>query len=837
MVLSELLAPAGSYDVLVIAVNAGADAVYIAGQQYGARAFAKNFTMKEIEKAVEYAHLNGVKVHVTVNTLINNFEIADVMNYLFKLYQIGIDAVIVQDFGICWLLKTLIPDLEVHGSTQMTLSNYSSIKWAAKNNIKRVVLPREINVNQIAKTHEQLKKDNINMEIEVFGHGALCYSVSGNCYMSSYNSGRSGNRGACAQPCRREYRLKYRGYNIGNGYLLSTHDLATYNNLDAISDAGVTSLKLEGRMKSGDYIGTIVNSYRNILDGNTGDYAKNLHLVFNRKFTNGYIMGDKPGEVMGRGSSGHEGLYIGDIVKIDGTEVTIEIKNKDNYITLKKGDGIAFKYNGKIKGIYLEDIVKQDENEIVINTTRLVKEGTEVFISFSKSIHENLKKFQKEVIKNHIPLSLTLSWNEDLTGFVNVEYYLDDELINFRHKAIGKFEKAKNKPITKEKIEKQLSKTGGTPFYIDEIKFHNMPDSLFIPISELNQIRREVLSQAQDLLLNHYTPTKKSVKATRKKLNKFYEDYESFNNFSKKKNLKISLFIDNLDQLKSISGFDLKRVYFDGNCLYNNPEDYYENIPKLLEEASLMTPDAELIWVLSSFINEKEASKCNEIVKELESKGIIISVMGDFPGMGEIFDCPIYGNHNLNVWNSFTVKNLKEAGFNGLILSSELSGNEINHLISKNNTEDIDLELIVNGNLEVIVSKDDFSNLNDGKDFIIHNNADYAILEDKKRKKFKYKVLFDYNKQSHIINKDCLCLIEEMNEIKHLGLDSIILDCRYSNEKYTTNILSIYNDSLKDRDDEELSKYKYQIMDFSQSYINKGNYIEGRLHEDKHENS
>lgn len=837
MVLSELLAPAGSYDVLVIAVNAGADAVYIAGQQYGARAFAKNFTMEEIEKAVEYAHLNGVKVHVTANTLINNFEIADVMNYLFKLYQIGVDAVIVQDFGICWLLKTLIPDLEVHGSTQMALSNYSSIKWAAKNNIKRVVLPREINVKQIAKTHEQLKKDNINMEIEVFGHGALCYSVSGNCYMSSYNSGRSGNRGACAQPCRREYRLKYRGYNIGNGYLLSTHDLATYNNLDAISDAGVTSLKLEGRMKSGDYIGTIVNSYRNILGGNTGDYAKNLHLVFNRKFTNGYLMGDKPGEVMGRGSSGHEGLYIGDIVKIDGTEVTIEIKNKDNYITLEKGDGIAFKYNGKIKGIYLEDIVKQDENEIVINTTRLVKEGTEVFISFSKSIHENLKKIQKEVIKNHVPLSLTLSWNEDLTGFVNVEYYLDDELINFRHKAIGKFEKAKNKPITKEKIEKQLSKTGGTPFYIDEIKFHNMPDNLFIPISELNQIRREVLSQAQDLLLNHYTPTKKSVKATRKKLNKFYEDYESFNNFSKKKNLKISLFIDNLDQLKSISGFDLKRIYFDGNCLYNNPEDYYENIPKLLEEASLMTPDAELVWVLSSFINEKEASKCNEIVKELESKGIIISVMGDFPGMGEIFDCPIYGNHNLNVWNSFTVKNLKEAGFNGLILSSELSGNEINHLISKNNTEDIDLELIVNGNLEVIVSKDDFSNLNDGKDFIIHNNADYAILEDKKRKKFKYKVLFDYNKQSHIINKDCLCLIEEMNEIKHLGLDSIILDCRYSNEKYTTNILSIYNDSLKDRDDEELSKYKYQIMDFSQSYINKGNYIEGRLHEDKHENS
>ena len=232
MVLEELLAPAGSPEVLTIAVNAGADAVYIAGQRYGARAYAKNFSLEEIEKAVNYAHLNGSKIHVTVNTLVNNFEIVDVLKYLFKLYQIGVDAVIVQDFGLIWLLKTFIPDLEVHASTQMGLNNYSSIKWAAKNNIKRVVLPREVTIDEIKQTTEQLKKDNIDMDIEVFGHGALCYCVSGKCYMSSYNSGRSGNRGACAQPCRREYRLKYRGYNIGNGYLLSTHDLATYNNLE-----------------------------------------------------------------------------------------------------------------------------------------------------------------------------------------------------------------------------------------------------------------------------------------------------------------------------------------------------------------------------------------------------------------------------------------------------------------------------------------------------------------------------------------------------------------------------------------------------------------------------
>lgn len=831
MVLEELLAPAGSPEVLTIAVNAGADAVYIAGQQYGARAYAKNFTIEEIEKSVQYAHLNGVKVHVTVNTLINNFEIVDVMKYLFKLYQIGVDAVIVQDFGLIWLLKTFIPDLEVHASTQMGINNYSSIKWASKNNIKRIVLPREVNINQIKETHDRLEKDNINMDLEVFGHGALCYCVSGKCYMSSYNSGRSGNRGACAQPCRREYRLKYRGYNIGNGYLLSTHDLATYDNIQAISDAGVKSLKLEGRMKSGDYIGTIVNSYRNIIDGNPGDYKKDLHLVFNRHFTNGYMMGDKPGDVMGRGHSGHEGLYIGDITNIEDTKVTIEIKNREIPIILEPGDGIAFKYNGKIKGIYLENIIKQDENEIIIDTTRLVKVGTEVFISYSKSTHDYLKQFEKETIKNNVGISLSLTWDEKLNLFTKVEYHIDDELINFRHKTLDKFEKAKNKPVTEEVITQQLNKTGGTPFYIEDIRFNNMPKDIFIPIREINQIRREILDTATELLENHYTPTKKSVKAVRKNLTKFFEDYGNIPNKSKRKTPKLSVFIDDVSQINAISGFDLKRIYFDRNCHYNNSKDYFKDIKETLKQASLRASPTELVWVLASFICEEDAIRCNEIVKELEDEGIIISVMGDFPGMAEIFDCPIYGNHNLNVWNSFCVRDLNEAGFKSLILSSELSGAEIKELINKNHDRNIELEMIVNGNLEVIVSKDDFTNLNDGKDFIISNDADYATLEDKKRKKFKYKIFFDYSRQSHIINKDCLCLIEEMNEIKEFGLDSVILDCRYSNEKYTTQILSIYNESLKSKDQEELTKYKYQIMDFSQSYINKGNYIEGRLHE------
>ena len=405
MTLPELLAPAGDYETFVVAVNAGADAVYISGQSFGARAFAKNFTLEEIEKAVEYAHLNGAKVHVTVNTLINNFEVVEVVNYLFKLYKMGVDAVIVQDLGIIELIENLIPDLEVHASTQMTLSDYDCILWAYDNNISRVVLPRERNVDQISAMSAKMKEDNVKMELEVFGHGALCYCFSGNCYISSYNSGRSGNRGACAQPCRKLYKLKYKNYNVGNGFLLSTHDLATYKGLNKIEDAGVFSLKLEGRMKSADYVGTIVNSYRNLIDGKEGNFERDLHMVFNRQFTDGYILNQKPGQVLGRKSSGHEGVYVGTITEQDGELITISKDNKEFPITLEIGDGIGFKYKDKIKGIYIDNIKEQTDDYIKIETTRKVRPGDKVFISYSKSTHDKLNQFKDESVSPNIPLS------------------------------------------------------------------------------------------------------------------------------------------------------------------------------------------------------------------------------------------------------------------------------------------------------------------------------------------------------------------------------------------------------------------------------------------------
>lgn len=226
----ELLAPAGSLDALKAAVNAGADAVYISGKKFGARKYAANFNESEIEEGLEYAKIRGVKVYVTVNTLINDTQILSVAEYLIWLYKSGVDAVIIQDLGIACLSKAIVPDLDMHASTQMTIHNIAGVKWAAKFGFKRVILARELGIFEV----EEILKETENIEIEIFAHGALCYSYSGQCLLSSFIGGRSGNKGMCAQPCRKKYTLikgevdKYgkpsepHSIDINDKYLLST---------------------------------------------------------------------------------------------------------------------------------------------------------------------------------------------------------------------------------------------------------------------------------------------------------------------------------------------------------------------------------------------------------------------------------------------------------------------------------------------------------------------------------------------------------------------------------------------------------------------------------------
>ncbi|MDO5826123.1 MAG: U32 family peptidase [Methanosphaera sp.] len=837
MVLRELLAPAGNYDILVVAINAGADAVYIAGHRYGARAFAQNFTSEEIEKAVRYAHLNGASIHVTVNTLFNSSEILEVLKYVQFLYRSGVDAVIVQDIGLIYLLKKYIPEMEVHSSTQMTLRDYNSILWARDEGIKRVILPREMEIDEIRSISDRLKKDNVKMDLEVFGHGSLCYCISGDCYMSSFISGRSANRGACAQPCRSNYKLRYKNHSINNGCLISTHDLSTFRYVKEISDAGIISLKIEGRLKSEDYVSTVVNAYRTMIDNMNNEdndelvesLQEELDLTFNRYFTNGYIMHDSPGEVMGRESSFHQGLYLGKIKSIEDTLVDIEFEN-DNHPTLVKGDGIGFKHNNHIRGIYLDKIIEQDDNHILIDTTRDIRVGSEVYISYSKTLHDKQKQYREEHIKSTVPISLDISCNKKMQMAVNASFKANGKIISFGYKSERKFDKAINKPVTEEMIVNQMSKTGDTPFLIKNIRVNDFPDNLFMPLAKINNIRRKVLEIACDKLLKSFIPDEIKQDETRKTIKKLAKESKN-NEYANEKATYVGLnvYVDNLELLTIANRNPINRIYFDASYIYDNKEDYFENIEDILRQAAGIASDKEVVWVLSAFTSDEDLDKIKRIHEKLSDENIHISVMGDSPSLTRSFpNTNVYASHNLNIWNNYSVAMLEKNNFKAATISSELSKEEIEDLVRKSGEYDTKLELIVQGNQEIMVSKDDFSNLKGGFDLDIES-GEYVVLEDKDNNK-KYKIYFDYNRQSHFLNNDMLCLIDEIDEIKNMGIENIALDCRFTTANYINKIINLYIQRLRDENPSRV--YSDSIKEISYSKLNKGNYINKRVLED-----
>ena len=393
MRLPELLAPVGSAEHLRTAILSGANSIYLSGENFGARKYAENFTVPEIREAVKYAHLHNVKVYVTVNTLIKEGELEKVSDYLLELYKMGVDAVLIQDIGLVKIINENIPKLRIHASTQMNIHNIEGIKWAYEHNIKRVVLPREMELNELKEIIGYAHP--LGIEIEIFAHGALCYSYSGHCLLSSMQGGRSGNRGTCAQPCRERYELNINKSKRINpktegDYLLSPKDLSLFEHLDEIVNLEVDSIKIEGRMRSNDYVATVVKNYRKRLNrlrydrttreinrnikelerkskgkkGRSTDLKKaqdkeniarlkeeqrlqnlesleELELVFNREFTTGHLIPKNNPMIMNRKKPGHQGLYIGKIHRYNPQTEEIHILLKDNLIHIpEKGDGI-----------------------------------------------------------------------------------------------------------------------------------------------------------------------------------------------------------------------------------------------------------------------------------------------------------------------------------------------------------------------------------------------------------------------------------------------------------------------------------------------------------------
>ena len=297
----ELLSPVGSKESLLASIENGADAVYLGGKLFNARKYATNFDDDELKEVVTYAHLRGVKVYVVVNIILRDDELREAIDYIINLYNIDVDALIIQDLGLLRTIKAILPDFEVHGSTQMSINNFMGAAFLKELGFSRVVLARELSIAEIGEINKKA-----DVELEIFIHGALCVSYSGQCLMSSLIGGRSGNRGTCAQPCRMKYTIvdtknnKSLNRNFDEKHILSLKDLNAIEDLEEIIDAGVVSLKVEGRMKKPEYVATIIDKYRKAIDGlessenykTTREEKDEMAQMFNRGFTRGFLKDD-----------------------------------------------------------------------------------------------------------------------------------------------------------------------------------------------------------------------------------------------------------------------------------------------------------------------------------------------------------------------------------------------------------------------------------------------------------------------------------------------------------------------------------------------------------------
>jgi putative protease len=395
-------------------VAAGADAVYLSGKRFGARKFAANFDEPALQDAVNYAHLRGVKVYVTVNTLIRDDELPDVALYLIRLYEMGADAVLVQDLGVAALARQLVPGLDLHASTQMTIHNREGAAWAARKGFKRVVLAREVPIEEIKK----IKGSGLGLE--VFVHGALCYCYSGQCLLSSAIGGRSGNRGMCAQPCRKPYVLvqgERDDYGRPAGlwavplkekFLLSTRDLSVYRHLERIVRSPVESLKIEGRMKSPEYVAIVTSIYRKALDAiargawsPSAEDERNLALAFNRDFTEGHLLGAK--DIMGRQMSDNRGVLIGSVASFDSQRAEAAVR-LTGPLAPEEGDGLVILAPGQETGMVVRKPLQKD-GLLKLRTPERVRPGAKVYLTGSTALDRRARQIMSSA-KTEIPMDV-----------------------------------------------------------------------------------------------------------------------------------------------------------------------------------------------------------------------------------------------------------------------------------------------------------------------------------------------------------------------------------------------------------------------------------------------
>ncbi len=719
----ELLAPAGNWDCAKAAVENGADAIYFGLDRFNARMRAQNFTEADLPQLMTFLHRRGVKGYVTVNTLIFPKELAEAQQYLRTIIAAGVDAVIVQDVGICRLIRHLSPDFPIHASTQMTITSAAGVEFAKSLGCQLVVLARECSLQEINKIQQQIALEETSLPLEVFVHGALCVAYSGQCLTSEALGGRSANRGECAQACRMPYDLIADGEVVNlkeRKYLLSPQDLAGLDVLPDLVKSGVTSLKIEGRLKAPEYVANVTRVYRQALDGVMEELERpnpltplptsvggiktplsvsergwgrdqldqehyNLEMAFSRGLYTGWFSGINNQELVHARFGKKRGVYLGEVSRIHNEQVTVKLE-----APVKPGDGIVF------------DCGHPEAKEEGGRVYAVVSKGKETILTFGRNdlnlrrvhIGDRIWKTSDPELDKQLRQSFA-GENPQFQRPIDVEVYgeIGQPLIAIARDQLGNIVKvesaislveAHTKPLHTDRLQEQFGRLGNTPFFLERLTNH-LNDAIMLPVSELNRMRREIVVQMEEL--------RSQPKRWQLHSDVSFQDLLPSSSSLSVSSPSLIVLVRNLKQLQAALKAGIETLY----CEFEDPRAYREAVQIVRQQqqknkadnSSLLTPTSQLptphspfptIWVAPPRITKPGENWILQQVRACEADGYLIR---NYDQLQFFAQDRCIGDFSLNVANALTAGYFQQRfGLERLTASYDLNITQLQDLLT-----------------------------------------------------------------------------------------------------------------------------------------------------------
>ena len=732
---TELLAPAGSIEAARVAINNGADAVYLGGKSFSARNLADNFDDDALAQIIDFAHLRGVKVYVAANTLYTAAELPQVLDFLHSTYEMGADAFIMQDLGAMRLAKKLLPNIEYYASTQMGVHDLGGVKYLAQMGFDRVILARELSIEAI----ESIAAAS-PIPVEVFVHGALCYCYSGMCLMSSLIGKRSGNRGNCAQSCRRLYSLEKGRETVAQGYLMSPKDLAGADFVRRLSDAGIAALKIEGRMKSAEYVAQATKTYRGILDETEGfDRAAELGKtaqIFSRGLTSGYFDNYANANMMSYTSPKPIGALVGKVMSYDVRRGYGKFFVEKELIA---GDGIGFiGETPRDAGCYMSKSYEAGEiGEFFARGA--ITTGDSVYKSYDKGLNDELaREIARDVRKLEVQARVRAIAGEKLA--LALDYG------EIKAVTLGPVvQEAKNQPLSAERVLEQLNKTGDTPFHLNFSKT-DIGDNIFVPMKDLNEVRRQALAEFEQELLHskwrQVEPPELDAQFAPLQVDPSAQE------------LKLCVQVRNLQQFRGVMQAGVTRIYYEANG------SLIANIDRISQDCK--NSSTELFAALPAIIDDG----LTELVNTLESSEINGYLVSNYGHLNILANTKktIAIDYGMNVHNPATASLFHQ----NITPSAESTFTEIRQMGANAN------EIIVHGKLAAMHTRQCPAGLyaaeKSGKNCKLRGATGYALRDEKGA---KFQVICNCNLCfATILNSKPIFMLDKLDQIPE--------SCRYA---------------------------------------------------------